>query len=215
MSTRLQIHSASIKAAVSSLLDRNIFWDVSAQQEFLEAISQSVDDISTLMTHVALANLLQVGNLEMTRKPYELQEILTAVAERVLITSGKRLEYHDRVAKGSLILVDYKYFVHALATLIAVVGVTGDSEQFTLQDGELEGASQYILAIERVSPQVGTVAGAILNAQWASRTMQNGLPAEKVFELLLAIRLLIQQGVTVLRDDTRPDVLRIAIPPQE
>ncbi len=55
ISRKLQISSASIKAAVSSMLALDFFWDESTQHEFLETIDNSVDQISSLIRLVTLA----------------------------------------------------------------------------------------------------------------------------------------------------------------
>ena len=46
ITNRLQMSSSAIKAAVSSLLDHDIFWDGSTQHELLEIIDNSADQVS-------------------------------------------------------------------------------------------------------------------------------------------------------------------------
>ena len=80
ISQKLQASSTSIKAAVSSLLDYDIFWDGSTQHEFLETIDESVDQGSNLIMLMMLAFRSEADSLEMKPEPHALQEILSTVA---------------------------------------------------------------------------------------------------------------------------------------
>lgn len=205
--TRLQVNTASIKAAVSSLLDWNIFWDVSAQKEFLEAISQSVDNISALMTHIALLNLVQINNLEVTRKPYESHELMMAVQDRVYQMCGCHFSYQDNAAKGSLVMVDYKYFVHALSTLFYVTGVRNE------QNVSMDALPNMVeITVRGVAQPIIKVIDDILRKEWSSSSIQNSLPPEKVYLLLLIVSLFEQQGVLVKLCDDQTNTLQISIP---
>ena len=63
-SRKLQISSASIKAAVSSLLNYDIFWDGANQHEFLTTINSSVDQAAKLASLLTLAVRSEAGSLE-------------------------------------------------------------------------------------------------------------------------------------------------------
>lgn len=78
-SRRLQVSSASIKAAVSSLLNYEIFWDPANQHEFLQTINSSVDKVTRLVMILSLAFRAEAGSLELKREPQSLQEILAVV----------------------------------------------------------------------------------------------------------------------------------------
>lgn len=210
INTKLQLSSTSIKAAVSSLLDRNIFWEVSAQQEFLETIRQSIDNISERVVNLALANLLQAGSLEVSRKFYELHELMRAVQERYLQTTGNMLHYYDLVENGSLTFVDYRYFVHALSLLFSVVG-TGDSIKLSHESGY----AWYVLYLSNLTEPIHTVMQSILQEQWVAESLYRDLPAEKIYELLLVVRLLEYQGIRLLLDDSQTKGIRIEIPINE
>ncbi|NLH00007.1 MAG: hypothetical protein GX491_21830 [Chloroflexi bacterium] len=207
INTKLQLSSTSIKAAVSSLLDRDIFWDVASQQEFLETIQQSIDQIADRMHQMAVANLLQAGSLEVNRKFYELHELMRVVQEKAAALSGKELYYQDNVALGSLAYVDYRYFVYAFSTLFTVI----DSDE-PLQLTQDPRSAAYVLSLSRIAESVHTVIQSILSEQWAAKSLYRELPPEKIYELLLVIRLLEYQGIRLILDPSRSKGIRVEIP---
>lgn len=125
---RLQGHSTSIKAAVSSLLDYDIFWDESTQHEFLETIDSSVDGISGLTAVLTLAFKVEARNLEIKREPHILQEILMTTATSLAEAHpGTQLNL-TMPPSGKSVLVDYEYLALALKLLFGVLlGVDGVS----------------------------------------------------------------------------------------
>jgi hypothetical protein len=86
-SRRLQVSSASIKAAVSSLLSYDIFWDSANQHEFLKTIDTSVDQVGKLSTLFSLAFRLEAGTLVLKRELQNLQEILTSAQANAALNS--------------------------------------------------------------------------------------------------------------------------------
>jgi hypothetical protein len=207
INTKLQLSSTSIKAAVSSLLDRNIFWDMSAQQEFLETIKQSIDHISERMLHMALFNLLEADSLEVNKKFYELHELMRAVQEYLLKAGRNNFQYLDFVPTGNLAYVDYRYFVQTLSILFYAIDAK-DSPSLTL---ELAPA-QYVISLSDLSASILTVISSILQEQWASESLYHALPTEKIFELLLVVRLLDYQGIRLALDHSHSKGIRIEIP---
>lgn len=207
MNTKLQLSSTSIKAAVSSLLDRNIFWEVSAQQEFLETIRQSIDQISDRLFQMALVNLLHAGSLDVSLKFYVLHELMREVQERSAQTSGKDLHYQDFVAKGSLVFVDYRCFVHALSILFSIVNADG-ALSLSL-DSE---SRHYVLSLSNLPDSVLSVVQSIIQKKWEADSLYHDLPAEKVYGLILVVRLLEYQGIHLLLDMSQPKGMRIEIP---
>jgi len=116
-SRKLQISSASIKAAVSSLLNYDIFWDGANQHEFLTTINSSVDQAGKLASLLTLAVRSAAGSLELKREPHDLREIILAVQD------GGRSSFPSLAlnitlpAEGKPALVDYEYLTTALALL--------------------------------------------------------------------------------------------------
>jgi len=116
--------SSAIKAAVSSLLDHDIFWDGTTQHELLEIIDNSADQVSNQIILLSLAFRSESHDLEMRLESYEIQEIFISVFDKL----GKEypeVELNiDIPSEGSLILVDYKYLTVALELLFDVVAAS-------------------------------------------------------------------------------------------
>jgi hypothetical protein len=77
---RLQVSSASIKAATSSLVDNSIIWDQSAQHEFVQSIDKTIDHISSISVVMTLAMKSANGRLTLILEPSSIQEILSRLA---------------------------------------------------------------------------------------------------------------------------------------
>lgn len=119
-SRKLQIYSASIKAAVSSLLNYDIFWDHANQHEFLATIDSSVNQVSDLMALLTLAFRAQANSLVLSLDHHMLQEILSISEVQV-----KRRFADIRLAlsyppDGKPVLVDYEYLRMVLQLLYEV-----------------------------------------------------------------------------------------------
>ena len=121
VSRKLQASATSIKAAASSLLDRDIFWDGSNQHEFLETIDYSVDQGTNLITLMMLAFRSEAGSLEMKPEPHILQEILSTVLDTLSVEKPTFRFHMVLPATGSPALVDYEYLAVGLRLLLEVL----------------------------------------------------------------------------------------------
>jgi K+-sensing histidine kinase KdpD len=135
-SRRLQISSASIKAAVSSLLNYEIFWDPANQHEFLETIDSSVDKLTRLVMILSLAFRAEAGSLELKREPQSLQEILAVVQGSITARHSKLQTRFFMPKEGNSVLVDYEYLTIAIGLL------------FDLLDADQKNRSVRVQAIE-------------------------------------------------------------------
>jgi signal transduction histidine kinase len=167
---RLQVSSASIKAAVSSLLSYDIFWDIANQHEFLETIDNSADQASQLLTLLSLAARLEADSLEIKREPHALQEIVSGVqaggAKRFPKLS---LELRLPPVEKS-VWVDYRYLVITLSLLFEVIEARlgpgriavdlseGPDDWYLDIDGLDRSTIQMILEIHNCFAEVGTAA---------------------------------------------------------
>lgn len=116
-SRKLQISSASIKAAVSSLLNYDIFWDGANQHEFLTTINSSVDQAGKIASLLTLAVRSAAGSLELKREPHDLREIILAVQDGGLISFPNLALNITLPTEGKPALVDYEYLTTALDLL--------------------------------------------------------------------------------------------------
>jgi hypothetical protein len=119
-SRKMQIYSASIKAAVSSLLNYDIFWDHANQHEFLETIDSSVNQVSEMIGLLTLAFRAQANSLVLSRDAHLLQEILSISQQNL----AKRFpDMHLEVsfpADGKPVIVDYEYLSKVFQLLFEV-----------------------------------------------------------------------------------------------
>jgi K+-sensing histidine kinase KdpD len=123
---RLQMTSASVKAAVTSLLGRDIFWDVSTEHEFLQTINESTDYFSDLSMLVSLVSRLQTGKIQINQEPHTLQEILSKLEDELSQRIEKLTFGVEYPRDGASVLVDYEYMMIALRLLFEAMA--GDQD---------------------------------------------------------------------------------------
>lgn len=196
---RLQGHSTSIKAAVSSLLDYDIFWDESTQHEFLETIESSVDDISALTVVLTLAFKVEARSLEVKREPQVLQEILmTTAATLAETTNGPRLNL-TMPPSGKSVLVDYEYLALALRLLFEVL-LRGEATSALSIDVEAtEAEDGWQVEILSVDEPIAQMICDVFRQHTEQLIKQDQLLSEDSLRLLIACKVLQLQHVDVSR----------------
>jgi len=137
-SRRLQVSSASIKAAVSSLLNYEIFWDPGNQHEFLKTIDTSVDKVARLVLLFTLAFRAEAGSLEIKREPQSFQEILAVVQANVASRLPKHLMRFSLPKEGRPVIVDYEYLTLAISLLFELLDAGDTSRKIQVQAIEHE-----------------------------------------------------------------------------
>lgn len=206
----LQVSSASIKAAVSSLLDHEIFWDVSNQHEFLETIDASVDQVGRQIRLLALTFQSEAGRLELKREPNVLLEILSAV-------EAQRLDRFPRLQLdrpwppvGKPVLADDEQLTLALELLLEVLAGRPEAKALRVRAQEEPGSWQIILAgLEAVTAALIT---AQLGQPPAELAEASHLPAENRLRLLVACRLLALHGVHAWVETAEDVALHLRLP---
>ena len=132
--SRLQLSSTSIKMAVSSLLDYEIFWDPSTSHEFLQVIDTSTDRTSDLIVLLTLAFRSQAKSLEISTEPHMLQEILETLQSSIAKRDFEASLIVSYPPDGKPVLVDYRYLIVALSLLFeAVIGEIRSLKQLSFQ----------------------------------------------------------------------------------
>jgi hypothetical protein len=121
ISQSLQISFASIKAAISSLLGGDIFWDQATQHEFMQTIDHSVDELSNLTAVMTTAMRLESGALTVQREPHSLQEVLSRAKDDVQKLAPRTPVTLTLPAEMSLAVVDYDSLLLALRLLLEVL----------------------------------------------------------------------------------------------
>lgn len=139
-SRKFQVYSASIKAAVSSLLDHNILWDNANQHEFLQTINSSVDQVSEVTALLTLAFRAQANSLVLSTDFHLLQEILSSAQDTALKKMpGISLEI-SFPREGKPVLVDYEYLNKALVLLFEVLFTQSPAGPVRVVASEMDGA---------------------------------------------------------------------------
>lgn len=208
---RLQMSSAAIKAAVSSLLNYDIFWDGANQHEFLETINTSVDQAGRLVKLMTLAFRLESGTLSLKREPEVLQEIVSAVQDHI----GQRFPHLTLGVTlpeaGGPALVDYEFLMMALEFLVEVIEYMG-IRRMGIQ--AVEEADRWILKFEGLDDRaVQAFRCAYENCLGQSST-SNLLVPEHRLRLYIINQILVLQGIRVEITGSSDQVqrLRLLIP---
>ena len=201
LGTRLQRSSASIKTAVTSLLDYDIFWDETTHHEFLQDIDSSADELSGLLILMTLAFRSQAKTLEIATEPNAIQEILVTLRNN-LAKNGRSIPLHIAYPPdGKPALVDYQYLTVALSLLIeAIKGEDTYADQLSIHAIEAEkewhlqitGLDRSTVAIIRHFFEHSNDIGAIVKQ----------LLPENALKLMTGCRILYLQNIKLCPQET-------------
>jgi hypothetical protein len=213
VSRRLQISSASVKAAVSSLLNQDIFWDVSVQHEFLETINHSADDLSYLAMLVSLASRLRVDKIELKREPHILQEILS-VFENDICKRIESLELDITFQRGGdTVFVDYEYLMIALRLLFDSFS-NNRNGPVKIQLIAIETAENWLLEIRNIPSPIYTLV-CNMSVDFSDGFLKTEqVSPEKAMMVFIATQIFRLQEIQLIacRDDKSNDVLQLSVP---
>lgn len=212
-SRRLQVSSAAIKAAVSSLLGYDILWDGSTQHELLEIIDDSANQVTNQITLLSLAFRSESQSLETKPEPNEIQEILSFALDGI-VEGYPELDIDiDMSSEGNPVLVDYEYLSVALKLLFEVIAETQTGSQ-QIRVVAREEHSNWHIDIYGITNEVldfiSTIPLCLADELAQDRRL---LPTNKL-KLLVMCRIFglqsIQIGAVVERD--KPVAIRLSIP---
>lgn len=201
---KLQASSASIKAAVSSLLSYDIFWDVANQHEFLLTIDASANQTSELVLMLSLASRLEAERLELKQEPHDIQEILSNVETNLRQRFADKQIMLSMNLSGKIIWVDYDYLSLALVLLSEVI--LSHASQTHLAISVREKNETWILEIAGIAPSVGMFLDSYrraLDEQLSAKREERTSP-ELSLKLMVALKLLDFQKINVQLPE-RPD----------
>ena len=210
-SRKLQIHSASIKAAVSSLLNYDIFWDNTNQHEFLETIDSSVNQASEMIVLLTLAFRAQANNLELRRDSQLLQEILS-VSQTAAIKKFPDIKLEISFPSvGKPVLVDYEYLTKALLLLYDVLFAQAPSNPIRVIASETSGA--WFLEFTGIDLQVLRMIEQMHYCK-TQPTSNEFLSAENILRLHIVCEILHRQQISieVVDEPEQPPYLRLRVP---
>lgn len=201
ISNRLLRSSTSIKTAVSSLLDFDIFWDETTQYEFLQAINNSTDELADLNVLMTLAFRSQAKTLEIETEPNLLQEILVALQNNINKNDrGIKVEMHYPL-EGKPALVDYHYLTLALGLLIEVI-FSEDKNATKLSIIASEHADYWDLQIEHFNSSLAMIIRHFFEQANDIVTIANQISPEDALKLMTVCRILYLQNIHLSKQDT-------------
>lgn len=213
ISRRLQISSASVKAAVTSLLNHDIFWDISTQHEFLQTIENSTDNLSDLAMLVSLVSRLQVDKIHLRLEPQTLQEILSKLEDDLsqrIETLKLDIEFPR---EGDSVLVDYEYLMIALRLLFESMAET-QGLPITVRVVVEEKAEYWQLEILDITPEVHKVICNLSSSLTEEFIKAEQISAERTLMIYTAFKIFDLQKIQLqaCQDKKGSAVLQLTIP---
>lgn len=193
-SRKFQVYTASIKAAVSSLLDNNILWDNANQHEFLQTIDKSVNQVSNINALLTLAFRAQANSLVLSKDYHLLQEILLSSQASVLKRiPNLRLDiFFPR--EGKPVFVDYEYLTTALALLYEVLFV--QSGHNPIQVIASEDKEFWLVEFVGANPEILRVIEQMHNCKTQPKANE-ALLAENILRLHVICEILHLQQISI------------------
>jgi K+-sensing histidine kinase KdpD len=191
-SRRLQVTTSSIKAAVTSLLMYDIFWDAANQHEFLATINTSIDQASELVKLVVLSSRLQADELEIKCEPHPLQEILSVLRMDISKRYPDLLEDMEFPPEGKLVKVDYEYFKIALEMLLKLYSSRCGEQKIQIEASE--STESWLLRLNGVDPEFTELIRLIIQSNISPQPSIN-LTTENVLQLHIICEILHLQKI--------------------
>ncbi|KAA3664539.1 MAG: sensor histidine kinase [Chloroflexi bacterium] len=198
---RLQRASTSVKTAVSSLMDYDIFWDETTQYEFLQAIDSSTDELSDLIVLMTLAFRSQAKTLEIETEPNMLQEILVTIQDNFAKNERGVKIAANYPPDGKPILVDYQYLSVALGLLIEAI-ISEDKEVTQLSLQVTESTTGWQLQIDDLKPSIISIILQLFAQSNDISTIVHQILPENTLKLMTACRILYLQNIELCRQNT-------------
>lgn len=215
VSQSFQMSAASIKAAISSLLDNTIIWDRSAQHEFMVSINESIDRAIPLIVAMTLVMKTEGGTLGWVIEPNSLQEILAQVAT-LLERDGVGVSITlDLPHEGKPVLVDYDYLRIALNMLLEALVGANAAPLGILRISAIEDVTLWRVHFEGdFSAQATEFIAWLGDDAGKRRPFPNRINSEIMLRAFTAIRILNQQKIALvpLAEITKPTSFFLEIP---
>jgi hypothetical protein len=209
----LQLSAAAIKAAVTSVLSREIFWDPGNQHEFLNTINASVDRLSRLLSMFALTFRVESHGLELKPEPQVLQEILATVQAGLASNCPELTTRFILPADGKLALVDYEYLTAALNFLFEFCG--SQHLERTLQIQAIEFPEHWCIEVAGLDrSEYDLIQDMAVSQMDRAMANQYAYLPEQILEVYVACEILRVQKIEIagLETSEGAPVLRLTVP---
>ena len=109
---------ASIKAAATSLLQKNVHWDEATRDDFLTAIDEETDRLTKLVSNFLDLSRIQGGALRPEKEWYDIAEVIGAVTRRLMPLLASHTLRVEITPNLPLLHFDYVEIAQVLANLI-------------------------------------------------------------------------------------------------
>ena len=151
VSKKMQVSSAVIKATVSSLLNNDILWDGSTQNELLEIIDSSSNQLARQVMLLTILSKIESDSFSLKSEPNDIQEILSISLGIVGRSYPEIFSVQPaEINKGTPVFVDYEYLSLALVLLLEFIGETEKKPQdLTITTEELK--DHWVIGISELS----------------------------------------------------------------
>ena len=134
---------ASIKAAATSLLQKNVHWDEATRDDFLTAIDEETDRLTKLVSNFLDLSRIQGGALRPEKEWYDIAEVIGAVTRRLMPLLASHTLRVEIAPNLPLLHFDYVEIAQVLTNLIenaakysppdAAIAVSADAENDTVR----------------------------------------------------------------------------------
>jgi len=198
ISQSLQISFASIKAAISSLLGGDIFWDQAIQHEFMQTIDKAVDDLSSLTAVMNVAMRFESHTITIRREPHSLQEILSQVKDQILKAHPHLIIDLSLPAETRLAFVDFEYLRMALRLLLEVLIYGRGHSTAPVSLRVVEEAAEWNIIVHGAFSGLST---GVIHWLGNQASLPETLRSEIKLKALVSQKLLTAQTVTMTTGD--------------
>ncbi len=205
---RLQASSTSIKAAVSSLLSYDIFWDITNQHEFLRTIETSADQASSIESLLSLAFRMQAERLEVKPEPHSLQEILYKVDSDFCRQFPDFVIDLDIPVDGKPVQVDFEYLSITLTLIIQLVMSDTGRENIGLR--AWEEANSWVVEFSGLNSQMVKYVYTSMDHPECGGPSELPLDPADNLRMKVICNLLSLQGLKLLPFSTNEEPTRLA-----
>ena len=109
---------ATIKAAVTSLLQRDVQWDEDALVDQLNAINEESDRLNQVIGNLLSMSRIEAGAVQLQKRPYALQEVIGSVLRRLAPRTQTHIIQTHIPADLPLVPLDYATFEQIIINLV-------------------------------------------------------------------------------------------------
>ncbi len=129
---------ATIKAAATSLLERDVEWPPEQTQEFLQTIDEEVDRLNSLVGNLLDMSRLQAGALRLNIRPVGLDEVVPAALASLSLPSAQlTIDVPETLPR---VQADPALLERAVANIISnAISHSGERGPVRIEAGEVAG----------------------------------------------------------------------------